>query len=101
MPKFDWCGDACKRCCLFDCMFHVQIHTLDFGTYQASLGLYMIKCIYQTCVKFLSVIKITTMIMMKCKHHDSHITFGTEPMGKHCSLIDNKHIDQPCVPQSR
>ena len=36
-------GLHAKRCCLFDCMFRGQIHTLDFGTYRASLFLYMIK----------------------------------------------------------
>ena len=46
------------RCCLFDCMFHGQIHTLDFGTYRASLFLYMIKVVYRICVKSLSVIKL-------------------------------------------
>ena len=40
-----------KRCCLFDCMFHGQIHTLDFGTYRVSLFLYTIKYVYQICIK--------------------------------------------------
>ena len=31
-------------------MFHGQIYTLDFGTYQASLFLYMIKFVYQICI---------------------------------------------------
>ena len=47
-----------KRCCLFDYMFHGQIHTLDFGAYRASLFLYMIKFVYQIPVKSLSVIKL-------------------------------------------
>ena len=50
-------GVTCKEM-LFDCMFHGQIHTLDFGTYRASLFLYMIKFIHQICVKSLSVIKL-------------------------------------------
>ena len=35
-------------CCLLDCMFHRQIHTLDFGTYRASLSLYKIR-LSDTC----------------------------------------------------
>ena len=38
--------------------FFTQIHTLDFGTYRASLFLYMIKFVYQIYVKSLSVIKL-------------------------------------------
>ena len=69
MAGSDWFNGCCpcqslvlvlhaKRSCLFGCMFHGQIHTLDFGTYQASLLLYMIKFVYQICVKSLSVIKL-------------------------------------------
>ena len=47
-----------KRCCLFDFMFHGQIHTLDFGTYRDPLFLDMIKFVYRICVKSLSVIKL-------------------------------------------
>ena len=43
---------------MFDCMFHGQIYALEFGTYQASLVLYMIKFVYLICVKSLSVIKL-------------------------------------------
>ena len=82
MPKFDWCLVLhAKRCCLFDCMVHGQIHILDFGTYRASLFLYMIKFVYLICVKILNCYK-TTMMMTKCKHHESHITFGIEPNGQ-------------------
>ena len=37
-------------------LFDGQIHTLHFGTYRASLFLYMIKFVYQICVKSLPVI---------------------------------------------
>ena len=58
MPKFDVLELHAKRCCLFDCMFHGQMHTLDFGNYQASLVLYMIIFVYQIYVKSLPVIKL-------------------------------------------
>ena len=47
-----------KRCYLFDCMFHGQSDTLEFGTYQASLFLYRIKFVYQICIKSISVVKL-------------------------------------------
>ena len=51
-------GVTCKILCLFDFMFHGQIHTLHFTTYRASLFLNMITFVYQICVKSLSVIKL-------------------------------------------
>ena len=88
-------------------MFHGQIHSLDFGIYRTSLFLYMIKFVYQLCVKSLSVINYNDDD--KCKYHESHITFGIEPKGKHKSgsiqvykLTDRQqHIDQPSLPQSK
>ena len=63
-----------KRCCVFDCMFHGQIHTLDFGTYRASLFLYMIKFVYQILCQILIYYKTAMVMMMKCKHNELHIT---------------------------
>ena len=51
-------GVTCKE------MLIVGLHVswtdsyMDFGTYRASLFLYMIKFVYQICVKSLSVIKL-------------------------------------------
>ena len=49
------------------------------------------------------------MMMMKCKHHESHITLGIEPNGQTqkwehtiVQLTDiQQHIEQPSLPQSR
>ena len=62
-------------------MFHGQIHTLDFGTYQASIVLYNYDQIHISDMCKILIRYKTTMMMMKCKHHESDISFGIEPNG--------------------
>ena len=43
--------------------------------------------------------------MMKCKHHESHITFGIAPNRQSIQVYKlndrQQHIDQPSISQSR
>ena len=94
-----------KRCYLFYCMFHGQICMLDFAAYRASLYLYMIKLVYQICVKSLSVIKLQWW-WWSVNIMNYILPLAYRQMGKHKSgsiqvyKLTDRHqlIDQPLFP---
>ena len=78
MPKFDWCYMQRDAVCLTACFKNkfnhwiLEITGLLFYIY----GQIRISdmCQILICLK--------TTMMMKCKHHESHITFGIAPTGQ-------------------
>ena len=83
MQKFDWrwCYMHRDAVCLIAYFFDFidRIQNTGFFNLPASLFLYMIKFVCQIRMYLILICYKTTMMMLKCKHNVSHITFGIAP----------------------